>query len=191
VDEIDPGRTSRTRQLPGETVDEGVDPGADGQARHGLHGSLLDKRVAVLGADFKPDSDDIRDSPVLNVAAQLQQQGAVVRVTDPAAVENSGRLWPQLDYADTAEEAAERADAVLVVAEWWSTGNWTRWPSAPWSRRSGCSTGATPSTARPGRRPAGPTEPSAAGRAERLSNMVGRWGVAEATNGARSPPSFR
>jgi UDPglucose 6-dehydrogenase len=74
--------------------------------------------VAVLGAAFKPDSDDIRDSPALNVAAQLQLQGAVVRVTDPAAVENSRRAWPHLDYAATAEEAAQRADAVLVLTEW-------------------------------------------------------------------------
>ena len=87
-------------------------------AREVCDGSLLGKRVAVLGAAFKPDSDDIRDSPALNVAAQLQLQGAVVRVTDPAAVENSRRLWPQLDYADSAEEAAERADAVLVLTEW-------------------------------------------------------------------------
>jgi UDPglucose 6-dehydrogenase len=87
-------------------------------AREVCDGSLLGKRVAVLGAAFKPNSDDIRDSPALNVAAQLQLQGAVVRVTDPAAVENSRRLWPQLDYAPTAEEAAERADAVLVLTEW-------------------------------------------------------------------------
>ena len=60
-------------------------------AREVCDGSLLGKRVAVLGAAFKPDSDDIRDSPALNVAAQLQLQGAVVRVTDPAAVENSRR----------------------------------------------------------------------------------------------------
>ncbi|MGY1688904.1 UDP-glucose dehydrogenase family protein [Geodermatophilus sp. SYSU D01105] len=87
-------------------------------AREVCDGSLLGKRVAVLGAAFKPDSDDIRDSPALNVAAQLQLQGADVRVTDPAAVENARRLWPQLDYADTPEEAAERADAVLVLTEW-------------------------------------------------------------------------
>ena len=87
-------------------------------AREVCDGSLLGKRVAVLGAAFKPDSDDIRDSPALNVAAQLQLQGAVVRVTDPAAIENSRRLWPQLDYADSAEEAAERADAVLLLTEW-------------------------------------------------------------------------
>jgi UDPglucose 6-dehydrogenase len=87
-------------------------------ARGVLDGSLLGKRVAVLGAAFKPDSDDIRDSPALNVAAQLQLQGAVVRVTDPAAVENARRLWPQLDYAATPEEAALGADAVLVLTEW-------------------------------------------------------------------------
>jgi UDPglucose 6-dehydrogenase len=87
-------------------------------AREVCDGSLLGKRVAVLGAAFKPDSDDIRDSPALNVAAQLQLQGAVVRVTDPAAVENCRRDWPQLDYAGTAEEAAERADLVLLLTEW-------------------------------------------------------------------------
>jgi UDPglucose 6-dehydrogenase len=87
-------------------------------AREVCDGSLLGKRVAVLGAAFKPDSDDIRDSPALNVAAQLQLQGAVVCVTDPAAVENCRRVWPQLDYAATPEKAAERADAVLVLTEW-------------------------------------------------------------------------
>ncbi len=87
-------------------------------AREVLDGSLLGKRIAVLGAAFKPDSDDIRDSPALNVAAQLQLQGAVVLVTDPAAVENARRLWPQLDYAATPEEAAEGAHAVLVLTEW-------------------------------------------------------------------------
>jgi UDPglucose 6-dehydrogenase len=87
-------------------------------AREVCDGSLLGKRVAVLGAAFKPDSDDIRDSPALNVAAQLQLQGATVRVTDPAAVENCRKSWPQLDYADSPEEAAERADAVLLLTEW-------------------------------------------------------------------------
>ncbi|SFO10466.1 UDPglucose 6-dehydrogenase [Geodermatophilus obscurus] len=87
-------------------------------AREVLDGSLLGKRVAVLGAAFKPDSDDIRDSPALNVAAQLQLQGAVVRVTDPAAVDNGRREWPHLDFAATPEEAAERANAVLVLTEW-------------------------------------------------------------------------
>ena len=87
-------------------------------AREVCDGSLLGKRVAVLGAAFKPNSDDIRDSPALNVAAQLQLQGAVVRVTDPAAGENIKRSWTQLDVVDTPEEAAERADAVLLLTEW-------------------------------------------------------------------------
>jgi UDPglucose 6-dehydrogenase len=87
-------------------------------AREVCDGSLLGKRVAVLGAAFKPDSDDIRDSPALNVAAQLQLQGAVVRVTDPAAIDNSRREWPHLDFADSPEEAADRADAVLLLTEW-------------------------------------------------------------------------
>ena len=87
-------------------------------AREVCDGSLLGKRIGVLGAAFKPDSDDIRDSPALNVAAQLQLQGAVVSVTDPAAVDNARKLWPQLEYADSPEEAAHRADAVLVLTEW-------------------------------------------------------------------------
>ena len=130
-------------------------------------GSLLGKRVAVLGAAFKPDSDDIRDSPAL-AAAQLQLQGAVVRVTDPAAVENNRRLWPQLDYADTAEEAAERAYAVLVLIECGSSAKSTPKPSARSSRRRGCSTVAAPSTATRGPSPAGRTVPRAAVPAERL-----------------------
>src|SRR3954454_14926670 len=87
-------------------------------AREVCDGSLLGKRIAVLGAAFKPDSDDIRDSPALNVAAQLQLQGAVVCVTDPAAIENARRSWPQLDYAATPGQAATGADAVLVLTEW-------------------------------------------------------------------------
>jgi UDPglucose 6-dehydrogenase len=87
-------------------------------AREMCDGSLAGKRVAVLGASFKPDSDDVRDSPALSVAAELHRQGAVVRVTDPAAIENSRTVCPQLDYVSTAAEAAEGAYAVLVLTEW-------------------------------------------------------------------------
>jgi UDPglucose 6-dehydrogenase len=87
-------------------------------AREVCDGSLMGKRIAVLGAAFKPMSDDIRDSPALNVAAQLQLRGANVSVTDPAALENCRRSWPQLDYAATPHEAADRADAVLLLTEW-------------------------------------------------------------------------
>ncbi|HYY11568.1 MAG TPA: UDP-glucose/GDP-mannose dehydrogenase family protein [Kineosporiaceae bacterium] len=87
-------------------------------AREELGGSFLGTKVAVLGAAFKAESDDIRDSPALNVAAQIRLQGADVVVTDPAAVENARRLWPELQYATTVDEACTNADAVLVLTEW-------------------------------------------------------------------------
>jgi len=87
-------------------------------ARDVLGGSFLGKKVAVLGAAFKPDSDDIRDTPALNVAAQMKLQGAEVVVTDPAAIENARRLWPDLSYAPTVEETCAKADVVLLLTEW-------------------------------------------------------------------------
>jgi UDPglucose 6-dehydrogenase len=81
-------------------------------------GSVLGARVAVLGAAFKPCSDDVRDSPALNVAGQLQLQGANVTVYDPKAMDNSRRLFPTLEYAMSAHAACERADVVLVLTEW-------------------------------------------------------------------------
>ena len=81
-------------------------------------GSLLGANIAVLGAAFKPESDDVRDSPALNVAGMLQLNGATVNVYDPKAMENSQRLFPTLNYSTTALEACQRADAVLVLTEW-------------------------------------------------------------------------
>lgn len=81
-------------------------------------GSLLGANVAVLGAAFKPESDDVRDSPALNVAGMLQLNGATVNVYDPKAMENSQRLFPTLNYSTSALEACDRADAVLVLTEW-------------------------------------------------------------------------
>jgi UDPglucose 6-dehydrogenase len=81
-------------------------------------GSLLGANVAVLGAAFKPESDDVRDSPALNVAGLLQLNGASVTVYDPRAMENSQRLFPTLTYGASIEEACESADAVLVLTEW-------------------------------------------------------------------------
>ncbi|GEL47334.1 hypothetical protein CHO01_24500 [Cellulomonas hominis] len=87
-------------------------------AREVCDGSIVGRRIAVLGAAFKPDSDDIRDSPALSVAAQMQLQGADVRVTDPQAVANARAAWPGLTYAATVEEAVEGADVVLLATEW-------------------------------------------------------------------------
>ncbi len=81
-------------------------------------GSLIGVRAAVLGAAFKPDSDDIRDSPALNIAGQIQLQGASVTVYDPKAIDNSRRLFPTLNYANDVHEACDGADVTLVLTEW-------------------------------------------------------------------------
>jgi UDPglucose 6-dehydrogenase len=88
------------------------------RARKAVGGSFLGARVAVLGAAFKPNSDDVRDSPALNVAGQIQLQGAQVTVYDPRGNENAQRLFPTLGYADSAVAACEGADLVLHLTEW-------------------------------------------------------------------------
>ena len=87
-------------------------------ARELCGGSLLGTRVGVLGAAFKPDSDDVRDSPALNVAGQISLQGGQVCVYDPKAMDNAARLFPTLGYADSAMEACRGADLVLHLTEW-------------------------------------------------------------------------
>lgn len=83
-----------------------------------LGGDVYGKSVTVLGAAFKPHSDDIRDSPALDVAVRLHGLGARVTVTDPEAIENARRVQPQLTYVTDRDEALAEADAVLVVTEW-------------------------------------------------------------------------
>ncbi len=102
VDAINMRRRARTVDLGRELVD----------------GSFHGARVAVWGAAFKPNSDDIRDSPALDVADAVQRYGAEVVVYDPAAMENARLRYPQLTYADTALEAARGADLVLLLTEW-------------------------------------------------------------------------
>ena len=87
-------------------------------AREEVGGSIAGLRVAVLGASFKPDSDDVRDSPALDVAEQLRLQGAEVVVTDPQAIDNARASYPDLSFADSALEAATGADLVLLLTEW-------------------------------------------------------------------------
>jgi UDPglucose 6-dehydrogenase len=87
-------------------------------AREAVGGSFLGRRVAVLGAAFKPDSDDVRDSPALNVAGQIHLQGGQVTVYDPKAMDNARRIFPTLGYADSAAEAVRGADVVLHLTEW-------------------------------------------------------------------------
>jgi len=83
-----------------------------------LGGSVFKKNVTVLGAAFKPFSDDTRDSPALDVAVRLFGLGAWVTITDPEAIPNARALHPQLNYVDDRDEALRSADAVIVVTEW-------------------------------------------------------------------------
>src|SRR4051794_36096460 len=75
-------------------------------------------KVGVLGAAFKPNSDDVRDSPALDVSASIQLQGAEVRVYDPAANENAARVHPELTFCDSARDAVRDAHVVLHLTEW-------------------------------------------------------------------------
>ena len=81
-------------------------------------GGLDGVRVAVLGLAFKPHSDDIRDSPALDIAVRLAEGGAVVTATDPEAIANARRRAPQLTYVESAAEAAADADVVVLITEW-------------------------------------------------------------------------
>lgn len=87
-------------------------------ARRALDGSFTGKKVAVLGAAFKPDSDDIRQSPALYIASKISGRGAEVVVTDPVANKHVHTERPNLAVADDAYAAAEGADLVLLLTEW-------------------------------------------------------------------------
>ena len=102
VDEINMRRRARTIDL----------------AREQCDGTLLGKRIAVWGAAFKPDTDDVRDSPALNVAASILLQGAQVTVYDPKANDTAAKNFPTLNYAGSALEAARGADLILHLTEW-------------------------------------------------------------------------
>ena len=81
-------------------------------------GDLNGARIAVLGAAFKPDSDDLRDSPALAVAETIAGRGGVVVVTDPAALDNVRRTHPHLAVEDDPVQAVTGADVVLLLTEW-------------------------------------------------------------------------
>ena len=102
VDAINQRRRARMVDLARECVDD----------------TFQGRRVGVLGAAFKPNSDDIRDSPALDVASRIQKAGAQVTVYDPAALDNARRNYPDLDYADTLIDAARDADVLLHLTEW-------------------------------------------------------------------------
>ncbi|MGO1384068.1 MAG: UDP binding domain-containing protein, partial [Arachnia sp.] len=87
-------------------------------AEEAVGGSLKDKRVAVLGITFKPDTDDLRDSPALDIADRILSRGAQVAVVDPAANTELRRRRPDLNVSDSVEEAVTGADVVMVLTPW-------------------------------------------------------------------------
>lgn len=87
-------------------------------ARDTLDGSFIGKKITVLGAAFKPNSDDVRDSPALAVARLIATQGGVVTVTDPQAINNAAKTFPELNYVADVSQALAGADAVLLLTEW-------------------------------------------------------------------------
>ena len=86
--------------------------------RKDLADDLRGKKVAILGAAFKPDSDDVRDSPALDIAAQIQAAGAVVTVHDPKAIANAQKRFPVLNFADDVNTTLKDAEIVLHLTEW-------------------------------------------------------------------------
>jgi len=86
--------------------------------RKDLADDLRGKKVAILGAAFKPDSDDVRDSPALDIAAQIQAAGAVVTVHDPKAIANAQKRFPALSFADDVNATLKDAEIVLHLTEW-------------------------------------------------------------------------
>lgn len=102
VDEINIGRRHRAVDI----------------ARELVGGSFRGRNVTVLGAAFKPETDDVRDSPALSVATAVQAEGAAVRIHDPRAIDNARAAYPQLDYADDVVKACEDANVVLHLTEW-------------------------------------------------------------------------
>jgi UDPglucose 6-dehydrogenase len=102
VDEINLGRRARVTDL----------------AREGVGGDLAGKKVAVLGIAFKPNTDDLRDSPSLDICKRMAAEGAIVSVHDPVANANAARSNPGFRYADSVHEALAGAEVVLHLTEW-------------------------------------------------------------------------
>jgi UDPglucose 6-dehydrogenase len=88
------------------------------RVEHAVGGSLAGKTVAVLGVAFKPDTDDVREAPSLILIPMLQEKGAKVRAYDPHARENAEPLLPDIKWCESALEAADSADVIVVMTEW-------------------------------------------------------------------------
>jgi UDPglucose 6-dehydrogenase len=102
VDEINSGRRRRAVDI----------------ARDLAGGTFAGRNVAILGAAFKPETDDVRDSPALDVATAIHAEGATLRIHDPEAMDNAMLAYPQLGFAEDPAAACAEADVVLHLTEW-------------------------------------------------------------------------
>jgi len=80
--------------------------------------NLRDKRIGILGLAFKPDTDDVRESRAIPIVEALIDKGAKIIAYDPKAMNNFAKIFPQIDYAKSAQEVIAKSDAVLIVTEW-------------------------------------------------------------------------
>ena len=117
-------RTAQSAEAPTRIVEAVVEINADRKRRMvdrvvaACGGSLEGKTIAVLGLTFKPNTDDMRDAPSLDVVPAMQEMGAQVRAYDPAGMNEARQLFEGVDYAEGPYQALEGADAVVLLTEW-------------------------------------------------------------------------
>ena len=89
------------------------------RVRRAVGGDFSNKAIALLGLSFKPETDDMRDSPVIPLVTALLKEGATVRAFDPEAMENARTILPEgIEYCSDSYDAAADADALVIVTEW-------------------------------------------------------------------------
>jgi UDPglucose 6-dehydrogenase len=117
-------RTAQDAGAPSRLIETTVEVNAArkkamaGRVEKAVGGSLKGKTVALLGLTFKPNTDDMRDAPSLDIAPALVAAGATVRAFDPEGMTEAAHLLPDVQMTDSAYAAAEGADAVVIVTEW-------------------------------------------------------------------------
>ncbi len=99
-------------------VNAGIKERMVGKVIDALNGEVRGKTVAILGLAFKPETDDMRDSPTIPLIEGLQKQGAMIRAYDPGAIENSKKIFTNVTYCNDAYETADGADALVIATEW-------------------------------------------------------------------------
>ena len=117
-------RTARQVGSPLNIIETVVDVNADRKRSmaskiiEAVGGDISGKTVALLGLAFKPDTDDMRESPAIDIVAALQKAGAKVRAYDPEAMDEAAKIMSDIEYCDDAYDCATGADALCVVTEW-------------------------------------------------------------------------